>query len=281
MMKHIGFATMLILGIWGCKQSPPPEVDITDLAYRKGDKIHFSGRDWVVKKYENAMWGPGPNFFSGNEEDITIDNQGYLHMKVVKRDNKWMSTEIIGQDRLGYGTYIFTVDGNFESMPDNIVLGLFTWDDNSFQTEANSEVDIEMGKWGIPSDPSTLQYGVQPINFGTLFPERMKRQSYPTGSMNGVTTHSFLWSPDSIVWHSYTGEKVEPSKQFGYWKFDKNNPARAKTENGLTSQGIVIPKPGTNTNARINLWINTWIAAGPRDGKDLEVIVRKFEYKRL
>ena len=271
----------LISFIWGCKQSPPPPVVINDLAYRNGSNVHFSGRDWVVKSYENNMWGPGPNFFSGNENDITIDAKGYLHMKIVKRDNKWMSTELIGKDRLGYGRYIFTIEGEMDKLPENLVLGLFTWDDNSFFSEANSEVDIEIGKWGNAQDPGTLQYGVQPINFGILYPERMNRPYYATGKMNGVTTHEFLWSPDSIVWKSYLGDKVQSNQQFAYWKFGKNNPARSKSENGQSSAAIVIPKPGNNTNARFNFWINTWISAGPSDGKEQELIIRKFEYFRL
>jgi hypothetical protein len=271
----------LLFLIWGCKQSPPPEVDPNEQAYRNGNLIHFSGRDWVVKTYENNMWGPGPNYFSGNEDDITIDSRGYLHLKIVNRNNKWMSTEVIGKDKLGYGRYRFTVEGNMDQLPANVVLGLFTWDDKSFLEAANSEVDVELGKWGNANDQNVLQFGVQPINFGTLFPERMNRPKYNTGLLNGVSTHEFNWTPDSIVWRSYTGEFADPNQQFAYWKFDKFNPARPKTENGLTSNAVVIPKPGNETNARINFWINTWISPGPLSGKTEEVVIRRFTYTRF
>jgi hypothetical protein len=29
-----------------------------------------------------------------------------------------------------------------------IVVGLFTWDDNSYQAQANDELDVEFAKWG-------------------------------------------------------------------------------------------------------------------------------------
>lgn len=283
-MRVSVYIYLLAIIMVSCHQSDPPEVAKsvnTETFGRVGDSVRFSGLDWTVKIHETGQWGPGPNFFSGHEDDIILDSNGYLHMKIVNRDGKWMSTEVVANDKMGYGTYIFTLDGDFENIPENIVLGLFTWDNTSFKEAANSEVDIEISKWGNKSDPWTLQYGVQPINFGTLYPERMYRPEYPLGEFTGVTTHGFLWTDTAIHWRSYAGDVYGKGKLLGSWRFDTSNPARVKEEGGQKSDAIVIPKPGNETTARINLWITPWVSPAPTDGKEQEMIIRRFEYRPL
>lgn len=270
---------LLAFNLVACYQSDPKPASFNTSEFgRVGDSIRFSGYDWTVKVYENSTQGPGPNYFSGNERDIYIDENGYLHMKIVKRGEKWMSTEVVADEFTGYGTYRFTIEGNMDALVENVVLGLFTWDNNSFQEQANSEVDIEFSRWGEKSVPRTLQYGVQPINFGPYFPERSYKPVYPEGTVDGVSTHEFTWEKDKITWRSYSGDSSDPENKFGEWTFDSTNPARVKNEGGRSSNPIVIPAPGSTTSARINFWILTGINPAPADGQELEVIVRKFEY---
>jgi hypothetical protein len=281
-LKYIIIAIVVIAPL-ACKQSDPPVKQTTpvDISARVGDSIRFSGLDWTVKVHETQQWGPGPNYFSGHEDDITIDQNGYMHLKIVQRNNKWMSTEVVSDLNLGYGTYTWTLEGDYETIPENIVLGLFTWDNNTFATQANSEVDIEISKWGDKSDPYTLQYGVQPILFSTLFPERRFRPQYSFGDLKGVHTHAFTWTDSLISWVSYSGDIFGQGKVISSWTFDLNNPSRVKEENGNRSAPIIIPKPGATTNARMNLWIAPWINPAPTDGKEQEIIIRKFTYNPL
>ncbi len=262
-----------------CQQSAPPDPSVnTETFGRVGDSIHFAGHDWTVKIHETGKWGPGPNYFSGNERDITIDDNGYLHMKIVKRNDKWFSTEVVSDKNMGFGTYIFTVDADLENISDNIVLGLFTWDNNTFQTDGNSEVDIEVSKWNNKAEQRTLQYGVQPIFFGQLNEERKHRPEYPFGSLKGVSTHAFTWTEKEITWVSYAGDTYGQGTVLGEWSFDDTQPARVKQEGGNTSEPIVIPKPGSETNARINLWLVNDGGQGPETGRDVEIIIRDFQY---
>lgn len=276
---------IILLGVAlfiGCHQSDPPKPSVNTVSFgRVGDSIRFAGLDWTVKIHETGQWGPGPNYFSGSEQDITIDSNGYLHMKIVQRNGKWFSTEVVSDKAMGYGTYTFTLDGNLEDIPENIVLGLFTWDNNTFYSDANSEVDIEISKWGDKTDERTLQYGVQPINFGTLYPERMHRPEYPLGKLKGVTTHGFNWTDTAITWASYSGDTYGQGELLGEWKFDTSFPGRVKEEGGNKSVPVVIPAPGSETNARINLWIATWYDPAPADGKEQEIIIRDFSYEAL
>lgn len=115
----------------------------------------FSGHEWNIKSSTSAV-GPGPNFFSNAAEDIYLDENGYLHMFISERDGQWYSTEIISADTMGYGTYKFTIERDYVNIPENIVVGLFTWDNNTFYEEANSEIDMELSKWGDADKQNTL-----------------------------------------------------------------------------------------------------------------------------
>jgi excisionase family DNA binding protein len=167
---------LLVISLWlnGCKQSDPE-----DVLGREGDVVNFSGYVWDVKINEYAV-GPGPNYFSGFYEDVFVDDNGYLHMRIAEHNGKWYSSEIVGRDTLGYGKYTWVMQADLENIPENITVGLFTWDNESFFAEANSEVDIEFSKWGNPDLATTLHYSVQPVapmnNESRMDPPRAPRK---------------------------------------------------------------------------------------------------------
>ncbi len=122
----------------------------------------------------------------------------------------------------------------------------------------------------------------KPIFFGQLNEERKYIPDYPLGSLKGITTHAFTWTEKEITWISYAGDTYGQGKVLGEWSFDDTQPTRVKQEGGKTSEPIVIPKPGSETNARINLWLVTGGSnQGPTKGKDVEMIIRNFEYRPL
>ena len=268
---------LLVISLWlnGCKQSDPE-----DVLGRDGDVVYFSGYTWDVKINEYAV-GPGPNYFSGFYEDVFVDDNGYLHMRIAEHNGKWYSSEIVGRDTLGYGKYTWVMQADLENIPENITVGLFTWDNESFFAEANSEVDIEFSKWGNPDLATTLHYSVQPVAFGPTYPERTHNAFTEPGDLVGVTTHVFTWTDTLIEWRSYKGDSTDPLNETAYWSFDLDNPARVKNEGGNSSEAIVIPGPGPNTNARINFWLLPWIDTTPTDGLEQEIIVRRFEYEAM
>ena len=268
MKNTIGITLFLLLFAFGCEQSDPKSFG------RTGDEVLFSGYVWDVKSGFN---GPGPNYFSNHLDDIYVDDDGHLHMHITEREGRWYSTEVVSRDTMGYGTYTWSVEGDFVGMPENIVVGLFTWDNNTFFEQANSEVDVEFSKWGEVDKENTLQYGVQPIAFGDYNEERVFNPPN-VADLAGITTHMFHWTDTLITWKSFTGETTNESAKFAEWTFDLDNPARIKYENGLESEPIIIPAPGSTTNARINFWILTFIDAGPTDGQRQEYIVHSFNY---
>ena len=269
MQKSLLFlATLLFVG--GCKQSDPT------FTARENDVLTFSGRQWQIKK---GFDGPGPNTFSNHPNDIWVDDQGYLHLTITRRDGNWVCTEVGGLDYTGYGTYVWTIQGNPVFIDKSVVVGLFTWDYSSFKEQANSEVDIEFSKWNEDTAQYTLQYGVQPIHFGPYNPERSFKPIINNNQIIGVSTHAFTWTDTLITYQSWEGG-YQNGTPIASWTFDLSNPPRIKYENGQASNPIVIPAPGDSTHPRMNLWLLTG-AAGPTIPIRHEIIIRDFQYLPL
>lgn len=183
-LKPIAAFSCLLLAVTSCEIEEAPPYG------RVGNEVRFSGWDWYVKTGP-APLGPGPNLFSDRAEDIFIDGQGYLHMRIAENDGSWYSTEVVSYDTVGYGEYTWVISGDYENIPNNTVLGLFTWNTEGFFEEANSEVDIEFAKWNDPN-AKTLHTSVQPVNFGPYYPERTYEHNTEDGDLIGVSTHQYL-----------------------------------------------------------------------------------------
>ena len=264
---------LVLLGL-GCKQSNPE-----DVLGRVGDEVRFAGRMWDVKWGLEPM-GPGPNMFSRLYDDVWVDENGWLHLTIAEHDGVWYSSEVIGRDNLGYGTYTWTIQADPMSFSENVVFGLFTWDDSTFYTDGNSEVDIEFAKWGDTLSTAPTTFSVQPVSFGGFFAERTREREIAEEDLRGVTTHTFTWTDTLITWASFKGDKAEGTP-IATWDFDLNHPPRVKIDGGQTSLPIVIPSPGVNTNARMNLWTLPYSAIGPNNQLEHEVVIRNFTYQPL
>ncbi len=276
-MQRIGIATSLTLGFslfsTACEQSDPPN---KPTVIRDSGDIIFSGYGWKIKE---SSWpvGPGPNVFN-KDSLVWVDSKGYLHLRIDFINGRWQTSEVVCTENTGYGTYIFTVGSDVATLNERVVVGLFTWDNNSFFSAANSEVDIEFSKWFNANDSLTLTYSVQPVIFDNpiAYSERSHKPKMAVSALKGVTTHAFTWRPELISWKSFLGDTYPGNQQIASWQFDNTNQPRVKTEGGISSDPIVIPEPGVTTNPRINLWLLG--GQGPSDGKPVELIIRSFKY---
>ena len=213
--------------------------------------LQFSGYEWKVKS-SNGRVGPGPNYFSDSKNNVKVDAQGRLHLRVTRRDGHWYCAEVISTRSFGYGTYRFYVDTTFDNMDPRAILGLFTWSDAP--DYSNREIDVEVSRWGNKANKNG-QFVVQPYTQ----PMNIVRFQIPRGL--NASTHSFAWKPDSIFCQSLKGiHGARPGT------------SRVIAEHAFT-EGI--PQAG-GENARINLWLMA--GRSPIDGKETEIIVSKFEF---
>jgi hypothetical protein len=264
---------------FGCKQGDPPIKQPPITPFVKGD-LTFSGYEWNLKSSGTNYVGPGPNIFNKDSNNIWVDANGMLHLKITKRNGKWYSSEIISQKSMGYGTYIFTTASDLTTLNEKAVLGLFTWDDYSFQTQANSEVDIEFSRWDNKNDSFLLSTSVQPVWFELgPFWERTNRPAMQVSKLKTTCTHVFKWTPTNIIWESYEGDTYPGTNKIASWSYDNTNIPRSKKEGGVVSNPIVIPAPTDSTKARMNLWL--FNGAAPINNSETEVVIKSFKYVPL
>src|SRR5579885_2874038 len=81
--------------------------------------IHWKGHRWAVTK--GGMAGIAP----GDPANVSIDKNGFLHLRIVKRQGKWTASELFTDDNLGFGTYQWVLQGDVYNMDKSTVLGLF------------------------------------------------------------------------------------------------------------------------------------------------------------
>ena len=220
-------------------------------------------RAWLVKESDGNPAGPGPNFFSNSPQNVYIDENGWLHLRIERRQNKWYTAEVIDitVDRAlsspGFGTYLFQVHGDMDLLDPNVVVGLFTWD--SFAPEHNyRELDLEFARWGNAANTTNSQYVVQPWDTpGNLFRFRLP-------PLETITTHTFEWQVDIVDFRSWSGSALVSPPE---------NELLALFSYG----GGDIPPPGRETtNARMNLWL--FGGSAPRNGQAAEIIVSDFDH---
>ncbi|HYF04422.1 MAG TPA: hypothetical protein VEC36_13645 [Patescibacteria group bacterium] len=248
----------------------------SEIVTEEQETIMWSGRKWRVRN-SSQFTGPGLNVFSNRRGNVWVDTDGNLHLKVTYRDGKWWSAEVLSDETFGYGDYKFLLSSRADKLDKNIVLGLFTWNNNSFQSDANSEIDIEFAKWGYENSQA-VNYAVQPSNWGKYTERDVKATGF--NLTQNLSTHGFSWRPTGVDFTSYYGHTS--STPASSWNFANTMQARRKVEGGRTSDAVVIPKPGTLTRVHINLWLNDTNNDGygdaPSNGQEAEVILKGFEY---
>lgn len=214
--------------------------------------LTFSGRTWTVKRSE-ALVGPGPNYFSDRPEDVWVDAQGRLHLRITERDGRWVCTEIVTTEALGLGTYSFALASRVDQLDPNVVLGLFTWD-GAAPAHNYREIDIEFSRWGEVAS-ANAQYVVQPWDHAG------NRERFALTLDDAGSTHHFTWRAAEVLFASYRGLTLppDPGAPLATWSYT----------------GADIPPAGAE-NARINLWLMD--GAPPSDAQPVEVIVAAFAF---
>ena len=69
--------------------------------------------------------GPGPN--NWDENNVWVDQDGYLHLKLTKQGDRRYCAEVLTKDRLGFGRHQFRVVGRVDRLDPKVVLGLFNY----------------------------------------------------------------------------------------------------------------------------------------------------------
>ena len=212
-------------------------------ASRPAKILSFSGYEWEVRQIASDRGGP-------NEYDASnawTDAEGFLHLRLALREQRWTSAEVTLTRTLGYGTYVFTVR-DISSLDPAAAFGMLTWDDGGPE-QNHREMDIEISQWGDRSIPNA-QFALQPY----YVPANVVRFAAPSGPL----THSFRWEPGRASFRTVRG--------------------RNATAGGLIAQHEFtsgVPTPGTE-RVKMNLYYFRYASQPPQ--KDVEVVLERFQY---
>jgi len=225
-------------------------------AASQGGTLSFSGYTWVIRS--SGRGGPGPNYWQ--PDNVSVDTNGYLHLRLTQRDGKWYCVELHTQERLGFGRYEFWLTGPVDQLDKNVVLGLFDYPTSDVGPDGTHEIDIEFAQWGNSSAPRG-NYTVWPATNGV----RRESKTFPFTLQGDSSRHSFTWSSTKIVFESqetHVGDRVH---QLATWVFQPVNPAACISQRAMP------------------VHINLWCFRGKplSDGKEVELIVRASKFTPL
>lgn len=245
------FASAFVLSLLGGCSAPSPD----DAGDNEQALTTFSWKGHTWKVTSGGMAGVA----QGNTNNVTVDANGYLHLKIVNNGGTWTASELFSTDKMGFGTYQWQIDAPIDRLDKNVVLGLFPYGPAAgIGTDGTNEIDIEYSRWGLANSANGdwTDYPASGNTIGEL--------SY-TFSLNGGTasTSRFVWSKSSITSSLMSGYQA-PSSNAGLiknWTYAPNNPT------------VNIPQQALPLG--MNLWC---FGAPPSNGQNVEVIIRDFQF---
>src|SRR4051794_759514 len=220
----------------------------------QGQTLMWSGRSWKLTSGHMA------GVALGNPGNVTIDTQGYLHLRIVQQNGKWTAAELFTTENLGFGTYQWIVEGNVYAMDPTTVLGLFTYGPaHHIGTNAEDEIDIEFSQWNKTCHGCDADFTVYPAT-GHRKPKGVSAWEDNFQVTGGtLTTARMEWFPDHIVFTLMNG--AQPIRTVA---------DVIKTET-YTSNATNIPQVAAPVG--INLWCFKQTPA-----EDQSVVIRDFRF---
>lgn len=250
----------------------PPEVS-------EERRIEFAGRMWGVKESDQPV-GPGGNVFSAAASDVWVDDEG-LHLTIHEHGGRWWCTEVVLQESLGHGTYLFQTVSRVDTLDAHVVAGLFTWDPSRSWRPGGSadswpwrEMDIEYARWGDAANPTNAHFAVQPWHVEG----NTRRFTVPGQSHDARLTALWTWEPGRLRFAALRGlrslDSLASAEEIARWDYEQDPAA-----------DHWVPDEGSE-QVRINLWLsNVDLGRGdrpqPSDGQAVELIVRDFQFRPL
>lgn len=247
-MRWFSFAAvlMLIAGSLSCGVKHTVQSS-TDRIIDGRRIITFSGYEWVVESSGDRRIGPGNNLFSASTENVWLDKDGRLHLRITNRGGIWYCSKLTMLHSYGYGKYIFQVDSRVDNFDKNVVGGLFTYRNDT------EEIDIEFSRWSIDGNMDS-QFAIQPSSKA-----ENKRRYFLNYSLP-QSTHWFNWQPEHIDFLSYRGHATgTPEEKDIIQKWSYTGPDNP---------------PDLDERAKINLWL--FRGNPPSNDKETEMIISKF-----
>ena len=231
--------------------------------------INFCKHTWKVRDSKFITRGPGNNYWSGDQKNVWLDKNGFLHLKLTrdaKNPEKWYCAQIESVDAMGYGTYQFEIEGAIDKLNENVIFGMFSYPvDDKKELDGYDEIDIEYSRWGKKHNPYNFDYTA----YGDEHADTClisKSHRVALGSI--YTTQRYLRHPEKVVFESLPGFHDNDADPFQYDLI----PANKKFKPTARKMPVLI-----------NLWLykphgSASKPVPPSDGKAVELVIRSFKF---
>jgi hypothetical protein len=205
----------------------------------------FSSYDWNVRQIGSDRYGTPHEYRMSN---VSLDAQGYLHLRVTRETDKWTCAEVALRNGLGYGRYDLVVS-EVEKLEPATVFDVFT-SDEAGTDENHREMNTQLARWGDP-DGMNAEFSVQPY----YRPANNYRYSAPKVPL--MLT---------LYWES------------GRAKFDTSRVSGSgRNGRGIAEHTFTSEIPGApSESVHLNLCVFDY--GKMRETSDAEVVVRSFHY---
>lgn len=245
MKLKLSFGALLLIGSACGVLNPQPA--------RAAKTLVFAGYKWQVRSAN--LSGPGPNVW--DENNIWLDEQGRMHLKISQRAGQWRCAEVQLAENLGFGRYQWEIIGRPDQYDPQLVLGLFNYTRPEVGPDGTNEIDIEFARWGKATNP--------PGNF-TVWPAVKTAHSATRAfdfKLDGTyTTERFDWAPNSVGFLMLGGHRDDAANPIAQWKYTPSAPATAIPQQPLP------------------VLLNFWLFQGkpPQHKQEAEVIISRFSF---
>jgi len=145
------FSVMII----SCNKSET-EVTKEESLTNKTDGFNFSGYNWVVKETKNIA--DSRYFCLTNKNNVTIDKDGSLRIKITKTGDVWSGGEITIDTSLGFGEYSFEIYSPQGKLDANATLSFTVLNVTDDQYEGMTQTGIRFSKYSEPEANNELEY---------------------------------------------------------------------------------------------------------------------------
>jgi len=217
--------------------------------------VHWAGREW--KLTNGGMAG----VVKGDPANVSVDANGYLHLRIVKREGTYTAAEVFTTEKLGFGTYQWEVEGTVDKMDKTTVLGLFNYGAAAgIGIDGENEIDIEFSRWNDTCHGCNADFTFYPAtghkNVGPMEDNFTYNPDSPT-----LTTARFEWSSTRIV-----GTIMRGAQAIG-------TTANVLQTMTFAPQDYEVRIPQVPLPLAMNLWC---FRATPES--DQEVVIRSFQF---
>lgn len=157
------------------------------------NSLHWMNRDWIITN------GGMAGIVKGDPANVSVDSNGYLHLRIVNRNGTYSAAEVFSAQNLGFGTYQWQIQGAVDKMDKSTVLGLFNYGARaSIGVDAENEIDIEFSQWNNTCHGCNADFTFYPATNNKILGSMEDNFTYdPNGST--LTTARFEWTSTRIV----------------------------------------------------------------------------------